>query len=156
MGTYAIRTAFKTTWKIIMDFQYTDYSLIYYEVTTKLLLPKQRSGKFVQIRDTHNEIEHFIMSPANLSKYHANIVERFCRLHNPQIAGEYNNAECDYYDIYDCHWIVRGGGKWEIDDVMKTLKIFGFSKAYGSFDSEGLIDNLSNVDNLSGHRIQIC
>tara|TARA_B100000315_G_C14528775_1_gene565135 strand:- start:950 stop:1366 length:417 start_codon:yes stop_codon:yes gene_type:complete len=136
-----------------MDFKFIDYSLIYYGVITKSLLPEKRFGKFVQVRDTHNEVEYFIMAPADLSKYHANIVERFCSLHNPEIPGEYN-AEHDHYVIYDDEFVVRGGGKWEIDDSIKTLRMFGFSKAYGSFDSEGLKENLLKVDILSGYRVQ--
>ncbi len=137
-----------------MNFKLIDYSTVYYGIITKSILPEKRSGKFVQIRNGNDDMKYFVLSPNDLSKFHANIVERLCSLRNPSISGEYYDKRNSFL-IYDEGWIVQGGGRWEVDNCAKTLKLFGFSKAYGSFNSEGLKEKLLNIDNLSGYLIQI-
>ncbi|KWT94348.1 hypothetical protein [Candidatus Magnetominusculus xianensis] len=126
-----------------------DYSDYYFRTKLKEALPPQRSGKFVQIRE--NPVAEFIvLSPSGFSTYHADIVRHFCS--QTGIMGIYNN-EHKHFDISDPKWRVIGGGKWSIDEGLKTLRLYGYSQAYGSFNPLGLTEGLSKINSLSGYEI---
>ena len=124
-----------------MPFHLIDYSEVWYRRLAKTSLPDIRSGKFVQIRN--DEDEYVVLSPPELSKYHATIVERFCELRG--IRGEYNPKR-DYYFVKDSEWVVIGGGFWQLDTTRRTLRLSGASTAYGRFDNENLLKNIKAVD----------
>ncbi|MEO5359215.1 MAG: hypothetical protein H7843_02070 [Nitrospirota bacterium] len=126
-----------------------DYSDYYFRTKLKEALPPQRSGKFVQIRENPGD-EFIVLSPSGLSTYHADIVRHFCNQNG--IKGLYNN-EHKHFVISDPKWHVIGGGKWSIDEGLKTLRLYGYSQAYGSFNSLGLIEGLSKIISLSGYKI---
>ena len=54
-------------------------------------MPQRHGGKFVQISYETNDTEYLILSPKDLSIYHANIVERFCAQNG--IEGSYNGRK---------------------------------------------------------------
>lgn len=111
-------------------------------------MPKRRGGKFVQILDEINDNEYLILSPKDLSIYHANIVERFCA--QKCIEGSYNGKK-DFFTIHDNDWDVIGGGIWMIDDAKKTLELSGVSQRYGAFEASGLKSKIFNSGDFPGY-----
>jgi hypothetical protein len=115
-----------------MSFKFIDYSATYFTTIAKKPIPSKRGGKFVQIINHATNDEYLVLSPKELSVYHANIVERFCLL-NGNIPGSHN-AKKDFFEIQNTDWQVIGGGFWSIDEKTKTLTLGGESKMYGAFD----------------------
>jgi len=130
-----------------MCFHFVDYSSTYFNTIAKEPPPKKRSGKFVQIINHSTDDEYLVLSPKELSVYHANIVERFFSL-NGNIPGSYN-AKKDYFNIYDPDWEVIGGGLWVTDEENKTITLNGESKMYGKFDGSGLKKKIATVDGMA-------
>jgi len=97
-------------------------------------VPPKRGGKFVQIRS--ERAEYIVLCPKELARYHANIVERFCR-EKSGIKGRYNPRR-DNYVLESPGWEVAGGGIWEVDEERKMFYFSGISLAYGRFDPDGL------------------
>ncbi len=116
-----------------MTMVFIDYSKLYYREVAGTTVPLVIQGKFVQIR-TESTL-YIVFSPSEFTKYHANIVERFC--HDNGIEGSYD-PERKRYDIHDRFWRVLGGGKFELDFSRKAIKLYDNSMAYGKFDSSGL------------------
>jgi hypothetical protein len=136
-----------------MSFTFIDYSATYFTAIAKQPIPAKRSGKFVQIINHPTNDEYLVLSPRELSVYHANIVERFCAL-NGAIQGSYN-AKSDYFEIHDPDWEVIGGGMWELDEEEKTLSLAGASKMYGEFDGAGLKQKIQADATMSGYAVCI-
>ena len=63
-----------------------DYTSLYYTSIARTAVPSLVSGKFVQIRK-ENEL-YLVLSPKEMTKYHANIIERFCM--DKGIEGSYD------------------------------------------------------------------
>ncbi|MBF0457972.1 MAG: hypothetical protein HQK99_08770 [Nitrospirae bacterium] len=131
--------------------EFIDYSDFYYREKLKEPPPPQRTGKFVQIRnDTGGDF--IILSPKGFSPYHADILRFFCGQRG--IDGLYS-SELKFFEISDPTWRVTGGGKWSIDEGLKTLRLHGYSQAYGSFITNGLKEGLSKINDLAGYEITI-
>ena len=107
-------------------------------------------GKFVQIRNGNTL--HLVLSPREFTKYHANIVERFCM--DKGIEGSYD-AKREKFTIADHEWQIVGGGKFERDARKKTIKLYDNSMAYGKFDATGLKEVLGALQEFSGYAISI-
>ena len=63
-----------------------DYTPFYYTSLAGTPVPAVVAGKFVQIRN--GDTLYLVFSPKELTKYHANIVERFCM--DKGIEGSYD------------------------------------------------------------------
>ena len=135
-----------------MSFQLIDYSEHYFKELAGEPVPESRGGKFVQIRDGSNDREYLVLSPGKLSMYHANIVERFCKLKG--LDGHWNAGRTSY-KIVDDSWSVVGGGRWLIDSGKKTLELGSSSQAYGRFDSAGLATNILSLNEMKGYDVKI-
>ncbi|MGE5172232.1 MAG: hypothetical protein ACM3MD_00220 [Betaproteobacteria bacterium] len=133
-----------------MTLVFIDYTHLYFTAVAKTAVPPVLSGKFVQIRN--ESTEYLVFSPKEFTKYHANIVERFC--FDKGIEGGYV-SEGKRYDIYDRAWIVSGGGKYEIDRYRKTLKLYDDSMAYGKFDIKGLREKMLSLPEFSAFTVRI-
>jgi Janus/Ocnus family (Ocnus) len=133
-----------------MKLIYRDYSRIYYR-ETGAALPDTMAGKFVQIRNDSAE-EYLVFSPKELSRYHADIVRRFCAERG--IPGVYNNAHKSF-DIHDTEWAVIGGGKFERDRVKKQLRLYDDSTAYGKFNRERLKEKILSLSAFSGYDVRV-
>jgi hypothetical protein len=127
-----------------------DYTHLYYTAIAKTAVPPARSGKFVQMR--HRSAEYLVFSPKEFTKYHANIVERFCL--DKGIEGAYDSGG-KRYDISDRAWTVTGGGKYEIDTDKKTIKLLDNSMAYGKFDILGLREKILSLPEFYGFDVLI-
>jgi len=123
---------------------------LYYQEVARTAVPAVTGGKFVQIRNGASL--YLVFSPTEFTKYHANIVERFCM--DKGIDGRYD-AERKRFDIYDTAWTIVGGGKFEIDRARKTIRLHDDSLAYGKFDKAGLADAMLSFSEFSGFTIQI-
>ncbi len=135
-----------------MKFTFIDYSDIYFERIKKTEKPRRRGGKFVQIINEATEKEYLVLSPKELSIYHANIIERFCMMQ--KIKGSYNSKK-DYFTINDDDWVVVGGGIWVIDEDKRRLELSGASRGYGAFAAEGLKGKILGSGVLSRYSILV-
>ena len=129
-------------------FSWVDYSETYYRVICKAQVPSRRDGKFIQLEN--DETEYVVLSPKGLSVFHANIVERFCMLH--EIRGHYN-AQVNLFTIDDSGIDIVGGGFWEIDEMKRLLYMFGTSQAYGSFRVTNLKKKVLEVYDMANYEI---
>ncbi|MDA8089311.1 MAG: hypothetical protein M0Z61_03680 [Nitrospiraceae bacterium] len=135
-----------------MNFFFIDYSDLYFRTIKKIEMPGRRSGKFVQIFDDASGDEYLVLSPKELSVYHANIVERFCALKG--IEGSYNSKK-DFFTLHSGEWAVIGGGLWGIDDTKKIFEFSGASQRYGAFEAAGMKSKLLNSVALTGYSFLI-
>lgn len=129
---------------------YIDYAELFYRDIVERDIPDFYSGKFVQIR--HSRTEYFIFSPREFTKYHADIVERFCNDLN--IGGIYDNVH-KRFDILESVWVIVGGGKFEVDRKRKQVRLYDDSMAYGKFNMSGLEEKILLIDKFSGYEIRI-
>ncbi|HXY54187.1 MAG TPA: hypothetical protein VEM40_05880 [Nitrospirota bacterium] len=127
-----------------------DYAHLYYKAIARTEVPPVMSGKFVQIRN--EATEYLVFSPKEFTKYHANIVERFCL--DKGVEGFYD-SEGKRYVIPDRAWSVAGGGKYEIDTKRKTIKLYDNSMAYGKFEIEGLKKKMLSLPAFSAFMVRI-
>lgn len=129
---------------------FIDYTSFYYSSIAKTAVPAATAGKFVQIRKG-NEL-YLVLSPKELTKYHANIVERFCM--DKGIEGSYD-ARREKFFISDSSWQVLGGGKFERDGSKKTITFSDNSMAYGKFKGAGMQEMLTALPEFAGYTIVI-
>ena len=133
-----------------MAMVFIDYTQFYYTTIAKTGIPPAISGKFVRIRN--GSTDYLVLSPKDFTKYHANIVERFCL--DKGIEGGYD-LERKRYDIYDQAWVVTGGGKYELDRKRKAIKLYDNSMAYGKFEVSGLREIILADPEFSGFTVRI-
>lgn len=114
-----------------------DYSKIYFVDLCEEEMPPLRKGKFVVLENSEEKC--VIFSPYGLSKYHANIVERF--LKDLKIEGSYN-SKGDHYFPDSSKWQILGGGHWKMDEEEGSLVLWGFSQSYGGVDLKELAEEL--------------
>lgn len=126
-----------------MPLSVVDYRQVFYVVLNNEQIPRKCRGKFVLF--AHDEERFAVFSPRGLSRYHANIVERFLSLRS--ISGYYNDKG-DRYDTYSSDWQIQGGGHWELNEEKGTLCIFGFSQAYGGVDLNELAASLRDAGGI--------
>jgi hypothetical protein len=127
-----------------------DYTPLHYTSVARTPVPAVTTGKFVQIRKGGER--YLILSPKEFTKYHANIIERFCM--DKGIEGQYD-ARREKFTIHDQAWEILGGGKFERDAKKKTIKLYDNSMAYGKFKAEGLKETLTSLPEFAGYEITI-
>jgi len=132
-----------------MSFNLIDYSKVYFKSVLKTPVPARRDGKFIQVRN--NNHEYLLLSPVELTAYHANIAERF--FSGRGIGGRFNK-KMDYYEVGDPEWEIIGGGMWSVDEGKKTLRLSGRSQAYGTYDSRGLAARISASGQFPGYSVE--
>jgi len=110
--------------------------------------PRQRKGKFIQVLS--EKAEYIVMSPKEMSTFHANIAERFFSAQG--VLGRYNHKRDDY-KVDHAGWAILGGGHWELDEDSEELTLYGMSMAYGRFNSSGLAERMEEA--LPGLRVMI-
>jgi len=129
---------------------YVNYASAYYADIAGTPEPGQYQGKFVQIR--RGEAEYLVFSPKAFTRFHADIVERFCGEH--EIAGVYR-SENKIFKMLDAAWRVVGGGKFEMDREKKLLRIYDNSMAYGKFEGKGLKEKILSLAGFSDYKVLI-
>jgi hypothetical protein len=131
-----------------MPFTFIDYTPFYYTSLAGIAVPPATSGKFVQIRN--GDLLYLVFSPKEFTKYHANIVERFCM--DKGIEGSYD-ARKEKFTIHDQVWEIIGGGKFERDTNKKAIKLYDNSMAYGKFDATGLKEMVGALPEFASYGI---
>jgi hypothetical protein len=96
--------------------------------------------------------EYLLLSPAENSAYHANIIERFCS--EMGLQGRYNGKR-DFFDVREPEWEVVGGGLWTMDEDAKSLSFSGASQGYGQYDRRGLREKIFSVTGMSEYDIAV-
>ena len=129
---------------------YIDYTPFCYTSLARTSVPPVTAGKFVQIRN--GDTLYLVLSPKELTKYHANIIERFCM--DKGIEGSYD-ARREKFTVHDTAWQIVGGGKFERDTNNKAIKLCDNSMAYGKFDATGLREMIAALPELSGWTVVI-
>jgi hypothetical protein len=133
-----------------MSYVFIDYTGLYFTAIAKTAEPAVTNGKFVRIRN--GAVDYLVFSPGEFTKYHANIVERFCL--DKGIEGSYD-PQRKRYDIIDRSWAVLGGGKFERDANRRVLRLYDDSMAYGKFEKQGLRESIADVPEYSGFLVLI-
>ncbi len=133
-----------------MIISYVDYTDLYYSQIAHQPVPAVVRGKFVQIRK--EDALYLVFSPRDFTKYHANIVERFCM--DKGIEGNYDREGAKFI-VADRAWQVIGGGTFERDGARKVLRLSDNSLAYGKFRKEGLRESVGALTELAGFELQI-
>ena len=128
------------------EFEVIDYSRIAF----RSFLPPYRKGKFIQLTDS--EKEYVVLAPRELASHHAVILERFCI--QCRVKGIWIRKP-SLFRILGGEWEILGGGHFVVDDDERSLKLFGESTAYGSFDQGGLKEKLSNLGGYRKYVIRI-
>jgi hypothetical protein len=130
-----------------LRFQVVDYSPALFGS----LLPPVRSGKFIQIVDADEELEVLVLSPYDLSKFHAQILERYCRLND--VEGRFVRKP-DHYRVTRADIEIVGGGHWRIDESLRRLVLSGRSTAYGPYDPSGLPERIKALPEFRGYVVE--
>lgn len=133
-----------------MPFILIDYSEACRASHSSAVASPQRGGKFIQIRNFDSE--YLLLSPVELSAYHANIAERF--FSEKGVKGSYNKKR-DNFQIDDSEWEIVGGGVWTVDDREKTLRLSGRSLAYGEYDRRGMKERLFSTGRFPDYTITV-
>ncbi len=141
--------------KMVKYFEYMkivsiNYAETYYPDTARTDVPDRYAGKFVQIRK--GSTEYLVFSPKELTRFHADIIDRFCVDH--KIPGVYNSQNKSF-EIHDPAWVVAGGGKFEIDRKKKFLRLYDDSMAYGKFDRRGLKEKILSIAEFLNYTVHI-
>ena len=110
-----------------------DYTPDYYQSRLGAALPSTYEGKFVHIAGPADE--YLVLSPVELTEFHAQIVQRFSR-RRPDTSSVYLPSGEVRFGTPG--WSVRGGGRFQLDRAANCLSLWGESKAYGGFDGDYL------------------
>jgi hypothetical protein len=130
--------------------RFINYAETYYLDIMRTALPDHLSGKFVHIKT--GSTEYLVFSPKEFTRFHADILERFCT--EREIPGIYDSKNKSY-EITDPDWTVTGGGKFEIDRKRKFLRMYDDSMAYGKFDTKGMKKKILSIAVFAGYAVQI-
>lgn len=85
-------------------------------------------GKFVIL--AHGKDLHLILSPLDLTPYHANIVHRYLE---GEGLGRVEAASSSGIRILTPGWKVKGGGHFQVETLTHTLTLQGKSTAFGKY-----------------------
>ena len=124
----------------------TDYSTVVFRDG----IPSRRGGKFVHL--FFDNCERLVLAPLQLSRFHANISERFCSLNT--IAGRYVKKP-DLFAVLNPGLELFGGGEWAINEEARSLRLSGCSATYGKFHSDGLAERLAGTGRYPGYNILV-
>ncbi|HEX9749935.1 MAG TPA: hypothetical protein VGB22_01410 [candidate division Zixibacteria bacterium] len=109
------------------------------------------TGKFVHIIGPDDE--YLVFAPGAFAKYHANIVERFCREHR-DLSCTFNAAHDDAA-LDTIGWRVNGGGRYQLDGRRRTLTLWDASRAYGIFDAARVRALIAETPGWSGYTMRV-
>ena len=133
-----------------MNIVFVDYSERYYSEGAGTPMPEKRRGKFLQVRNS--DTEFLIFSPTELTPFHSDIMERFCRERGIEGASQGRHKR---FTIHDPSWVIVGGGKFEFDKVRKYLRLYDDSMVYGAFDRKGFKEKILRVVQLADTEVNI-
>jgi hypothetical protein len=88
------------------------------------------TGKFVILQKGRGI--HLILSPLNLTPYHANIVYQYLQVEG---RGEVENAGEAGCHILSKSWTVHGGGHYQVQNWLHHMRLHGKSTAFGKYQA---------------------
>ena len=130
-----------------MDFRIVDFSSVQYPGG----MPAVRQGKFLHLVEG-GEKELLVLSPYELSMFHAQILERYCVLNG--VEGRFIRKP-ELYEVIGADIEVIGGGHWRLDEAQCLLRLFGESTVYGRFGAQGLWDKMRAMQEYEKYKIVI-
>ena len=107
-----------------------DYSREYFEGRLGGRIPSICEGKFVHI--TGPKEEYLVLSPIELTEFHAQIVQRFSRRRAEMSSVSLPSGEEVRFGTPG--WNIKGGGRFQWDKAGRRIALWGASKVYGAFD----------------------
>lgn len=113
-------------------------------------LPAVREGKFVLLANGVDD--YLVMRLPDQSRFHAGIVDWFCRSGGRDIPGHYVR---DRFLIDAPGWEIAGGGYWYRNERERVFALSGRSMIYGKFGSAGLRERLAALPELEGYSISV-
>ena len=93
----------------------------------------------------------FIFGPVSNYRYHANLLNEFCRVR--QIPSSWISKP-DVVEVYDEEYQVLGGGYLDLNPSQKEIKVYGHSSAYGQPQPGILSQVISSPSFFSNYSIQ--
>jgi len=114
-------------------------------------MPAMRQGKFVHLVEGRKD-EILVLSPYELSMFHAQIIERYCTLNG--VEGRFIRKP-ELYEIIGADIEIIGGGHWKLDEKEFSLALFGESTIYGRFRAEGLQSKLQALSEYAKYKVLV-
>jgi len=130
-----------------MSFRTVDFSSVQYPDG----IPAVRQGKFLHLV-VGGEDELLVLSPYELSTFHAQILERYCVLNG--VEGRFIRKP-ELYEVVGADIEIIGGGHWKLDEAQLLLTLFGESTIYGKFGVEGLQRKVQDLLEYENYKILI-
>jgi len=112
--------------------------------------PTRRACKFMIVQ--HAGVSSLVYGPVETFRYHALLLDRYCRDQNVA-SGWVKRPEL--LDILDGSVVLRGGGWMELDYGLSRLRFHGISTAYGGFDRILLTRILDAAGAFPGYRVTV-
>lgn len=100
----------------------------------------EAQGKFVLLMK--GQSLHLILSPVNLTPYHANIVYQYLQVEG---RGEVENAGEGGCHILSKNWSVHGGGYYHVQGWLHHMRLHGKSTAFGKYRAALLAPHLDRI-----------
>ena len=130
-----------------MAFRIVDFSPVQYPDG----VPALRQGKFVHLVEGEEE-ELLVLSPYELSVFHAQILERYCRLSG--LEGRFIRKS-EIYEVIGSDIEIIGGGHWKLDEAQLKLALFGESTIYGKFGVKDLREKVQGLSEYKNYEVAI-
>ncbi len=108
----------------------------------------KRTGKFMLVE--HNGLSILALGHIENYKYHAQILAALCD--QREIAASWIRRR-ELLRIFDPDVSIAGGGWFDFDPLEKSLRFYGYSTAYGQYDSGLLGSIISRSDRLQTFEI---
>ena len=109
-----------------------------------------RSCKFVLIE--MNDRMHLVFGDVSSYRYHANLVDDFCRQRN---VAAYWVKTPDLLLVLDPAVVIRGGGHLDLNPDERKARFSGTSKSYGGFRLAHLERTLQGDSSLANFDVHI-
>ena len=130
-----------------MGFCVVDFSSVQYPDG----MPAVRQGKFLHLLEG-GEKELLVMSPYELSMFHAQILERHCKING--VEGRFIRKP-ELYEVIGADIEVIGGGHWKLNETEFQLRLFGESTVYGKFRAQGLLEKVRSIPEYGQYKIVV-
>lgn len=105
----------------------------------------EETGKFVILKK--GEGVHLVLSPVNLTPYHANIVYQYLQAEGRGAVEKAGEGGCH---ILSRDWSVQGGGYYHAQKWLHHLRLYGKSTAFGKYQAALLAPHLDRIPEALG------
>jgi hypothetical protein len=124
--------------------------IIDYPLPESAANPTDYEGTFLQLRWRGQE--YLVFAPQTLHRYHNQLLAHFLTDH--AIPHRWLNQETLQVD--EPELAVSGGGRFRVNTLTETLRLWDNSQAYGRFEESGLPDKIAGAGHLwSSYEVKI-